>query len=217
MGSGHKPEGAKAIGKTYGTFKIAAYNGLRRLNERHSIGIYHIVCMKCGQEYDRPLYYVRKNAGYGCIKCRKTTQTHGDSRTRLYGIWCNMKDRCYRPGNGAYERYGGRGILLCDEWVNDYSSFKSWSISHGYAANLSIDRIDNDMGYGPDNCRWVTSKEQCYNRRSNHLITANGKTQTILQWCKELGVSKSTVYNRLRLGWSEERAVTTPKKGGIDK
>jgi hypothetical protein len=94
---------------------------------------------------------------------------HGEFGTRLYRIWASMKNRCYNTKQQNYKWYGGRGITVCDEWLNDYVAFRDWALSHGYLANLSIDRIKNDENYIPDNCRWVTMKEQANNRRSNRV------------------------------------------------
>ena len=84
---------------------------------------------------------------------------------RLYACWFNMKSRCFNPNNKYYFSYGGRGINICDEWANDFSAFREWAFANGYSDNLSIDRINNDMGYSPDNCRWATKKQQSLNRK----------------------------------------------------
>lgn len=92
------------------------------------------------------------------------SKTHGMSKTRLYRIWHNMKNRCFYTKDKHFNDYGGRGITVCDEWKNDFESFKKWSLSNGYSDELTIDRINNDGNYEPSNCRWVTMKEQCKNR-----------------------------------------------------
>lgn len=148
---------------------------------------------------------------------KKQHLKHGESkknkRTRLYVIWCDMRQRCYKKTAIDYERYGWRGIKVCEEWLgtNGYQNFKEWALSNGYAENLTIDRIDNNGNYNPSNCRWITIQEQANNRRSNHILEFNGKRQTISQWSREFGVSKHLLYSRVvRLGWSVEKALTTP-------
>lgn len=143
----------------------------------------------------------------------KRLKTHGMSRTRLYRIRRKIIDRCYNQKHPHYHRYGGRGITLCEEWLNDFLSFYNWSMANGYADNLTIDRIDNDKGYSPENCRWATEKEQHNNTSQNHLITMNGKTQNVTQWCEELGVNRAYVYRRLKKGWSPEKAFYQRKRG----
>lgn len=134
--------------------------------------------------------------------------SHGKTGTRIYSIYVNMKNRCYYTNNKRYQNYGGRGIEVCDEWLNHFQAFYDWAMSHGYSDNLTLDRINVDGNYEPSNCRWVTLKEQENNRSNNHLITYNGKTQTLAQWCKERNIKYATLERRLnKYGWSIKRAL----------
>ena len=130
---------------------------------------------------------------------------------RLYPIWSGMKDRCLNKNNKRYSSYGGRGIEVCKEWQQSFRAFLRWAMANGYEEGLSIDRIDNDGNYCPENCRWATAKEQANNKRWNHLITYNGKTQTMKEWAEELGIKLSTLSQRINsYRWSDEKALTTP-------
>jgi hypothetical protein len=115
-----------------------------------------------------------------------------------------MKSRCYTEGNIEYKRYGGRGIKVCDEWKNSFITFYEWAMKNGYSDNLSIDRIDYNGNYEPDNCRWATPIQQSNNRRNNILITREGRTQTLAQWCREYDLPYSRVLARRNRGWKDE-------------
>ena len=131
---------------------------------------------------------------------------HGKEPARLYRIWENMRNRCNNKNNHDYSYYGKRGISVCDEWA-DFCIFRDWSLSHGYADNLTIDRVDNDAGYSPENCRWVTKKTQQRNKRNNVLY----RGKTLSEWAELLNIQKSTLYHRIRRrGWSIDKALSTP-------
>ena len=134
-----------------------------------------------------------------------------DGRTKhlLYGTWKQMINRCENPKSKHYDRYGGRGIKVCDEW-HDFWSFVKWSDSIGGKPNgYTLDRIDNDGNYCPENCRLADWGTQMSNKSSNRYITYNGKTQTIHQWSIDIGLNEQTLTNRINRGWSIERALTT--------
>ena len=136
---------------------------------------------------------------------------HGQRHSRLYRIWSNMKTRCFNPNDPHFPRWGGRGITVCDEWKDNFQAFFDWAMSHGYEDHLTIDRIDNEVGYSPENCRWISWEEQNRNKRNVRFITYNGKTQTIGQWTKELNLGKETIRERLKRGWSETEAIEGKK------
>lgn len=144
---------------------------------------------------------------------------HGGRGTRLYEIWKNMRKRCNNPHDPAYENYGGRGICICKEW-DDFATFRDWAESNGYADDLTIDRMDVNGNYEPDNCRWATYGEQANNTRSNRRITFDGKTLTIAEWSTELGIPASTISNRLdKLNWTVAEAlnpIARPRPRGTD-
>ena len=135
---------------------------------------------------------------YNVERLKNRSNCHGKTKTRVYTIWGKMKSRCTQKNSPAYKRYGGRGITVCDEWSKNFMNFYNWSMANGYQDNLTIDRIDNDKGYYPDNCRWVTMKEQQNNRSTNHFIEHNGEKLTIAQWAEKLNVYPSTIYDRIR-------------------
>lgn len=141
--------------------------------------------------------------------------------TKLNGVYGAMKRRCYNKNCKDYINYGGRGITVCDEWKNaekvcthygiwskGWKAFESWALLNGYREGLTIDRIDNNKGYSPDNCRWVDKKVQSNNRNYCNLVTYNGKTQNLKQWCEELDLNYKTVHMRIMRGWTIERAFT---------
>lgn len=134
----------------------------------------------------------------------------GRKGTRLYRIYNNMKTRCYNPSSISYQHYGGRGIKICKEWLQDFSIFKDWAISNGYRDDLTIDRIDVDKGYFPDNCRWTDYKVQANNTRSNHLVTIYGFTKTLTEWSEFYEINVKTVRDRLKRGWDVIEALQVP-------
>ncbi len=138
-------------------------------------------------------------------------EMHGKRKTRLYSIWANIKTRCYNVKDPHFSRWGGKGVVMCEEWKNSFQAFYDWAISNGYSDNLTIDRINNNGNYEPSNCRWATIEEQNRNKRNVRFITCNGKTQTIGQWTKELGLGKETIRERLKRGWTESEAINGKK------
>ena len=125
---------------------------------------------------------------------------HGLTNTKLYTKWSGIVQRCTNPNAIHYDMYGGRGITICDEWRNDFYSFYSWSIENGYKDGLTIDRIANNKGYYPENCRWTDLETQANNTRRNHYITYNNETKTLTQWARLLNVNVETLRYRVNHG-----------------
>ena len=145
-----------------------------------------------------------------CKHISESKVKHGLSGDRLYYIYNNMIRRCYDKSSAKYQNYGGRGITVCDEWRNDKQTFFGWAFNNGYSEDLTIDRIDVNGNYCPENCRWSTQKDQANNRTSNHFITFNGETHTIAEWSDITGIQIQTIHKRLSCGWDIEKALTTP-------
>jgi len=127
--------------------------------------------------------------------------------SRLRGIWRSMKTRCLNPAVKNYKYYGGRGIIICNQWMN-FEVFYNWAINNGYADNLTIERIDNDGIYSPKNCKWIPKCQQTLNKRWIKWITYKGETLPLTHLLKKLNISRSTYWHRLKKGWSTEDALT---------
>lgn len=146
----------------------------------------------------------------GCMRrelLKESATTHGMKKTPEYDAWGHMKQRCLNKKNKYYKNYGARGIKVCSRWRNSFENF--FEDMGKRPKGTSIDRIDNNGNYEPNNCRWTSWKQQNNNKRSSHLLTFGGKTMTIAQWASELGINRHTLYARINnLGWSVERALT---------
>ena len=139
----------------------------------------------------------------GCLqkdRVRQSNKTHGLRKTRLYNIHADMRRRCDNPNRHAYQRYGGRGIKVCEEWMNNFQAFYDWAMSNGYKEGLQIDRIDNDGDYTPENCRWVTTKENNNNRRDNVKIEIDGEEHTIAEWERIYGLKRYRLNRAISRG-----------------
>lgn len=181
-------------------------------------GMVSVKC-KCGTVKEVKYYDLQhgKIVSCGCWNRERTTKmntTHNQSHNRIYMTWQDMKKRCYSVKNKGYHNYGGRGIKVCEEWKNDFQSFYDWAMANGYTDELTIDRIDVNGNYEPNNCRWATIKEQGFNRRNNHLLTFNGVTKTMMEWSMETGLNYDCIRARINdYGWSVEKALTTQSRG----
>lgn len=145
--------------------------------------------------------------GYRIIKPVSENDIYGDKRLRK--IWESMHERCEYEKHVQYHNYGGRGISVCDEW-DEYIPFAKWAFSNGYSDGFSIDRIDTNGNYEPDNCRWSTMKEQANNKRTNRIIIYQEQEYTLTELAEKVGMNVTTLRERLNLGWSVDDAVNRP-------
>lgn len=209
---------AKSLNLTelkYGRLRVVHRTESVRTKSGTLITMWHCIC-DCGKETNVSTGNLRSGhtISCGCLGSRATVGkrsiTHNKSYCGLYSVWSGIKRRCYNPHEEGYHKYGGRGISMCDDWKNDFQSFYEWAIGHGYNKSLSIDRIDNNGNYCPENCRWTTAKEQSYNRRNTIYLEFLGETKNLWEWEQETGIPASRIDDRLRKGWSVARALTQP-------
>lgn len=171
----------------------------------------------CGSESIHMASVLLRGDANSC-GCNKATinagahRTHGGSNTLLYRRWRTMIGRCADTSKKHASVYLNRGITVCEEWLgqNGFNNFRAWALSHDYSPELTIDRIDNDKGYSPDNCRWISEKDQHSNTRRNVWLQYKGNKYLIPQLAAFTGIAEETLRSRIRYGWSVERAVETP-------
>lgn len=154
----------------------------------------------------------------GCLRKEETTKRktlHGNTSKGkippIYSVWNAMLRRCTNTKDVNYKHYGGRGITVCEEW-KEYINFYNWAINNNYSEKLTLDRINNNESYCPNNCRWVTMKVQANNKRNNRILVVNGISMNLNQWAKQLSISSTALRNRINRGWSIEDTVTIPSK-----
>lgn len=205
------------IGKRFGSLVV-----LRRVDDKISPKGYKKPQYECACDCGNMKVVVKGNlltgntTSCGCYKKEldhKRFLKHGyaENPDKLYQKWLSMRDRCFNPKATSYKNYGARGIRVCTEWDN-YINFREWAFANGYEDGLTIDRIDVDGDYDPNNCRFTTMKEQNNNRRTTNFHTYNGKTQSEMKWAEEYGISYGALKTRLKYGWSFEDALNTPVK-----
>ena len=198
----------------YGSLTVIRDTGKK---DSHGKSIWLCQC-DCGNLVEKSSrYLLRKELKTHSCGCQMGVAKikHGDKRklkktARLYSIWSGMRWRCNK-NNHTRRNHAEKGVSICDEWL-DYRVFKSWAMENGYSDGLTIDRIDNNGNYEPSNCRWATAVEQANNKSNNHLITYRGRTMTLAEWARELGINYSTLrsrFNRQKLSPEEAFAMST--------
>lgn len=196
------------LNQKFGKLTVIELLADRTHKERH----WKCIC-DCGNEYIAKSSSLVHGKATQCRSCSvkqisEANTKHGCEPKRLHEIYTNMKTRCHNPNYSLYHRYGGRGIKVCSEWDKSYSAFREWAFSSGYSDELSLDRIDNDGDYCPENCKWSTNVEQANNRRTNRMVTFRGETDTLANMARKTGMPYGTVQSRLDKGWDTDRAFT---------
>jgi len=197
------------IGQVFGRLTVKAIGG--KTSAGHTV--FKCTC-ECGREccVDSPSIVTGKTASCGCIrseKCASKNTTHGMSNSHEYTCWLAMKARCNNRNSDDYANYGGRGITVCEEWLESFDNFYA-DMGEPPTALHSIERRDGSLGYFKDNCYWATRSQQARNTSQNHIITFRGKTQCLAAWASDVGIKYSILHQRLtRYGWTVERALTT--------
>lgn len=190
-------------GRRYGRLVVLEDTGIRKNKS---------IVWKCECDCGKIVFPTARHLSIGnTTSCGCSRIKHGYAGTRIFSIWRGMKERCDNKNSRSYKNYGGRGISICDEWY-DIDTFYSWAMSSGYADDLTLDRIDVNGNYEPDNCKWSTDIEQHNNRNDNIYYERDGKNQSIAMWCRELGIKKGTVYRRIQRGWDIWDALTREKR-----
>lgn len=197
----------EVVGNVYGHITVLADAERKGRNSRFVL----CVC-KCGtkKEFRMQLLKTGKTKSCGCVSHEmgaEKRRTHGGTGTRLHNIWRSIKRRCYNPNERVYEYYGGKGVVMHDDWLFDFARFRDWSEKNGYSEDLTIDRIDNTGNYEPSNCRWVSMQVQSNNKSNNRMMKINGTTKTVADWSRFTGVNVKTIYNRLYSGYPEHASI----------
>lgn len=211
------PEFIDLSGKQFGRWTV-----IKRVEDHVSKGGTHYTqyeCMcECGTVKNVVANSLRNGRSYSCgcfgreraaEVCRSNFKTHGNTKDRLYQIYAGMKKRCFNRHAYNYSDYGGRGITICKEWLDDWVSFRTWALDNGYNENLSIDRIDVNGDYEPGNCRWVDCVAQANNRRSSRYITYNNEEHTIAEWAKILNIPYKRLHKWIYKGKTMEEIMAT--------
>lgn len=182
-------------GKTFGNWLILYRSG----STPNKASIWHCKCNLCGSERDVVGSSLVSGASTKCRSCvPRQTLSKPHRKDRIYHIYSAMKQRCNNPKAKHYDIYGGRGIKVCEEWEKSADTFIQWAFANGYNDSLTIDRIDCNQGYFPDNCRWVSNNVQSANRRTTHLINYKGEQMPLTQACNLAGICKDSVSWRVK-------------------
>ena len=175
--------------------------------------MWSVICKHCGRQTIKDSRSVQTRNSCGCRRGVR----HGLRHHRIYSIYHDMLKRCYNSKTSKFKYYGGKGVEVCQEWREDVTAFYEWSMSHGYAPKLSIDRIDTNGNYSPSNCRWVTMEEQCRSQGCNIKINVEGEKRTLIECSEMFGLKVATLYARFKAGWPDEYIYTLKLYSNLPK
>lgn len=216
LNSGHTQScGCISQPKNLEGMRFGNLTAIKRIGRKNNSAVWLCRC-DCGKEIECYQNNLQRgtSTSCGCLRsyyAKQTRNCRGESTSVLYKKWVSIKTRCYNKNSSGYKDYGGRGIKMCDEWL-DFWTFREWAYANGYKDGLTIERKDNDGDYCPENCCWIESFEQASNKRNNTFIEYGGKKQTAAQWARELGVGKDTITYRVRAGWTPEECLFGKEK-----
>ena len=198
------------IGKTFENWTVLEHDIERSVDRK----TFYICECKCGTNRSVRADVLRngRSISCGCLKkemLRERVTTHGMTKTPLHNVWIALKDRCTNPNNQRFKYYGGKGVKVCEEWKHDFQKFYDFAIENGWKKGLTIDRMDNDGDYSPENCHFITNRKQQLNKSNNNRVTINGETLTIKEWCDKSGINRNTFVWRLRNGWQGNALLKT--------
>ena len=190
------------LGKVFENWKVFKRD-FSKTGARHT---FYICKCKCGAvaSVRSDMLKSGRSLSCGCLKKEKLSKrvtTHGMTNTPLHKVWLSLKQRCINPNNKRFKYYGEKGVTVCKEWQDNFLEFYNWSMKNGYKKGMTIDRIDNDGNYCPSNCRYITNKQQQFNRSNNRYITVNDVTLTVTEWSEMMKIRRDKLNWRLNNGW----------------
>lgn len=192
-------------GKVFGAWEVL---GRSDANRKSKGAMWKCRCNLCGRVYDVSSNSLRRGDTTKCRSCSaKLSQVHPYAKDPIKVVFMGMKQRCYNKNHVAYDRYGGRGIKVCEEWLEDPVKFYGWAYANGYGDGMSIERVDYDGDYCPENCKFIPLSDQSKNRSGNHMVTIHGETLCLTEWCELLHIPYESVKGRVLKGWDEKDAM----------
>lgn len=196
--------------------KFGRLTAIKKIAHIKNRSIWECKC-ECGNKVNVSISNLKNGntKSCGCLHKEKTSNAnskHKLTNSRIYNIWSSMKQRCFYDKYKEYNNYGGRGITICQEWLDDFMNFYNWAMANGYRDDLTIDRIDVNGDYCSENCHWIQLEEQARNKRNNVFYTFKNKTHCVSEWARILNISEVMLRKRLYRGWDFEKAISEPKK-----